>query len=104
MHGYGTFKWPDGKLYIGYYADDKKNGFGKYYWNENFYYEGYWSNSKQHGKGVILDNKKVFEVKFRHSKIIKISKEEQKSIFRQKNSNEIIKNNIFNCDDFNHIC
>ena len=28
MHGYGEFKWSDGKKYIGYYINDKKEGFG----------------------------------------------------------------------------
>lgn len=28
MHGYGQFKWPDGKIYKGMYEKDLKNGRG----------------------------------------------------------------------------
>jgi len=29
MHGKGTFKWPDGRVYVGEYFEDKKHGFGR---------------------------------------------------------------------------
>ena len=28
MHGYGEFIWADGKKYVGFYKNDKKDGFG----------------------------------------------------------------------------
>ena len=28
MEGYGTFTWPDGRLYVGEYVDDMKQGEG----------------------------------------------------------------------------
>jgi hypothetical protein len=28
MHGKGTFKWADGRSYVGEYKDDKKHGYG----------------------------------------------------------------------------
>jgi hypothetical protein len=34
MHGSGTYKWQDGRTYVGGYEFDKKNGYGKYYWND----------------------------------------------------------------------
>ena len=34
MHGYGIYKWNDGRKYEGQYFHDKKEGFGKYYWND----------------------------------------------------------------------
>lgn len=30
MHGKGTYKWLDGRMYHGEYANDKKHGFGVY--------------------------------------------------------------------------
>ena len=30
MHGEGTYKWPDGRMYKGSYLNDKKDGFGVY--------------------------------------------------------------------------
>ena len=32
MHGQGTYKWQDGRMYHGAYENDKKNGFGVYVW------------------------------------------------------------------------
>jgi len=29
MNGYGTFTWPDGRKFKGYYLNDKKHGEGK---------------------------------------------------------------------------
>ncbi len=30
MNGKGTFIWPDGRIYVGDYLEDKKEGFGVY--------------------------------------------------------------------------
>ena len=52
MHGYGEFRWADGKKYAGYYIHDKKEGFGIYYWaNPLRVYLGFWKNGKQDGVG-----------------------------------------------------
>lgn len=40
MHGEGTYKWANGKCYIGQYENDKKNGFGMFTWNDGKKYEG----------------------------------------------------------------
>jgi len=32
MHGNGTYKWADGRVYEGNYCNDLKHGFGKFYW------------------------------------------------------------------------
>lgn len=32
MHGRGTFKWKDGRKYVGEYFEDKKHGYGIYQW------------------------------------------------------------------------
>lgn len=34
---------------------DKKHGFGRYRWADGKIYEGYWKNGKQEGKGKIID-------------------------------------------------
>jgi hypothetical protein len=60
MHGFGEFEWKDGKKYIGYYLNDKKEGFGIYYWqNPNKAYIGFWKNGKQDGVGKYMTPNKV---------------------------------------------
>jgi len=55
MHGYGEFNWTDGKKYIGFYKNDKKEGFGIYYWDEpNKVYIGFWKDGKQNGVGKYI--------------------------------------------------
>jgi hypothetical protein len=58
MHGYGEFKWKDGKKYLGYYVNDKKEGFGIYYWaSPNRVYIGFWKGGKQDGIGKYINPK-----------------------------------------------
>lgn len=40
MHGKGTYKWLDGRLYHGDYSHDKKHGFGLYVWADGRSYIG----------------------------------------------------------------
>lgn len=55
MDGYGEFHWNDGKMYIGYYKQDKKDGFGIYYWvKPERAYIGFWRDGKQQGIGKYL--------------------------------------------------
>jgi hypothetical protein len=42
MHGKGTYKWQDGRMYHGEYSNDKKNGFGVYVWVDGRAYLGKW--------------------------------------------------------------
>lgn len=51
MEGFGHYIWGDGRVYLGYYKNDKKHGFGKYTWVDTRRYIGYWENGKQHGYG-----------------------------------------------------
>jgi hypothetical protein len=32
MNGQGEFTWPDGRIFQGYYKDDKKEGYGIFEW------------------------------------------------------------------------
>lgn len=40
MHGFGEFKWPNGKIYKGFYKADVKDGQGKLIWPDGREYEG----------------------------------------------------------------
>lgn len=44
MHGKGTYKWLDGRVYNGTYKNDKKHGFGVYIWADGRAYLGNWSD------------------------------------------------------------
>ena len=60
MHGYGEFSWKDGKKYVGFYKNDKKDGFGIYYWEApNKIYIGFWKNGKQDGIGKYITEDKI---------------------------------------------
>lgn len=58
MHGYGSFTFPDGKSYEGYYYNDKKHGYGIFRWSNGKRYEGWWVDGKQHGYGILMNDKK----------------------------------------------
>ena len=45
----------DGKIYIGYSSNNKKNGFGIFIWkNKMKAYIGFWKDNNQHGLGKFL--------------------------------------------------
>lgn len=46
MHGVGTYKWSDGRVYHGSYVNDKKNGYGVYMWSDGRTYLGQWIDGK----------------------------------------------------------
>lgn len=46
MNGWGEFKWPDGRIYRGYYKNDIKDGEGEFTIDENTKYKGGWKNGK----------------------------------------------------------
>jgi hypothetical protein len=54
MDEFGIYTWQDGRMYEGFYKDDKKHGFGVYTWSDQKRYAGWWSNGKQHGLGVFI--------------------------------------------------
>ena len=51
-HGKGAYTWPDGRKYVGQYAEDMKEGHGTFYWPDGRKYEGGWMQGKQHGEGT----------------------------------------------------
>jgi hypothetical protein len=42
MEGYGKFKFSDGKMYEGFYKNDKKEGYGVFSWTNGKKYMGQW--------------------------------------------------------------
>mmetsp|Transcript_39533 Transcript_39533/g.60362 ORF Transcript_39533/g.60362 Transcript_39533/m.60362 type:complete len:217 (+) Transcript_39533:1125-1775(+) len=52
QHGLGYERWIDGSVYLGGYADGKKNGIGTYQWNEGLSYAGEWKDNKINGIGI----------------------------------------------------
>lgn len=54
MHGEGTYKWLDGRLYHGAYVNDKKHGFGVYVWADGRAYVGNWYDGKQDDERVYI--------------------------------------------------
>lgn len=51
MNGYGIFLWKDGRVYKGYYKEDKKHDFGMYYKPDGKCYEGHWINGLHQSLG-----------------------------------------------------
>lgn len=71
MNGRGVFRWPDGKKYVGYYKEDRKNGYGvltRYSLPTNHtrpdgsQYKGGWTDGVLGGEGV-LGNASGLEVR-----------------------------------------
>ena len=54
MDDFGIYTWQDGRMYEGYYKEDKKHGFGIYIWSDSKQYSGWWFNGKQHGLGIFM--------------------------------------------------
>ena len=44
MHGFGTFKWPDGKTYEGNYKNDVKDGEGTMTFSNGKSYKEVWKD------------------------------------------------------------
>ena len=57
MNGKGIFKWPDGKIFEGYYKNDKKEGYGIFKWADGRIYKGMWKKGKQNGEGFFFNPK-----------------------------------------------
>ena len=65
MHGEGTYKWGDGRMFVGQYLDDRKSGHGMYLWADGRAYNGEWLNGKQHGNGyyIVIDGTNQLKIK-----------------------------------------
>ena len=54
MHGQGTQKYTDGRIFMGNFKNDKKSGIGIYLWQDGRAYNGGWKDGKQHGVGFYM--------------------------------------------------
>lgn len=60
MEGLGEFTFPDIKTYFGYFEKDKRAGFGILIWyKENKVFIGFWANNKKNGLGKFISNGKI---------------------------------------------
>ena len=75
-HGYGEFIWNNENRYIGNYINGQKEGFGIYIMisenlREYISYFGFWKKGKQDGYGIVINNKKIYYVKYKEGKKMK---------------------------------
>ena len=83
MDDFGIYTWQDGRMYEGFYLDDKKHGYGIYTWSDKKKYSGWWYQGKQHGLGEFVSReggKKKFGVWEDGKKVKWFSSEEIKVI------------------------
>ena len=52
IDGRGTYKWIDGREFIGEWKDNNMHGYGVYTWKDGEEYDGQWKNGLFHGKGT----------------------------------------------------
>lgn len=53
--GYGEYSWKDGRIYKGFFKEDKQNGIGLFkYANQDKFYLGFFSNNIKEGIGCII--------------------------------------------------
>ena len=67
-HGYGIFRWPDGRAYYGQWKEDKKDGYGYYSFTDDNEYYGEYKNDKRQNQGVEKENGILFTVKHQDGK------------------------------------
>ena len=73
MNGIGELKWNnEGRKYIGYFLNDKRNGFGMFLWEKPLkIFIGFWSNGKMNGVGKYIDVRKEKLGIWKNGKLIK---------------------------------
>jgi hypothetical protein len=96
MDEFGLYTWQDGRMYDGFYKDDKKHGYGIYTWSDQKKYAGWWYLGKQHGLGVFIskegkrklgiweDGKKLKWFSSEEAKQIESGQLDVKSLFENK--------------------
>jgi hypothetical protein len=66
MHGYGVFTWPNGQVFKGLYANEKKSGKGELKLADGTVIKGTWVNSKLEGTSEVLKNGEIHKVEWRN--------------------------------------
>ena len=56
MEGHGELTFPDGRIYIGEYKNDKIEGYGEFRWPNGKIFKGMWVGGMQHGDGALIDH------------------------------------------------
>lgn len=51
-HGYGIYRWPNGRTYIGQWYEDQMHGDGIESWPNGSRYQGRFKQNKRHGQGT----------------------------------------------------
>ncbi len=46
-HGFGKYKWPNGRKYAGYWENGKQHGIGRYILTDNTSKIGFWNKGKR---------------------------------------------------------
>jgi hypothetical protein len=55
-HGYGIYRWPDGREYYGERKEHKKDGYGYFKGSNGVEDYSQWKNSKRNGDAVLIEN------------------------------------------------
>ena len=55
-HGYGIYRWPDGREYYGQWKENKKDGYGYHKGSNGVDDYSQWKNSKRNGDAVQIEN------------------------------------------------
>ena len=111
MNGFGELRANnEGRKYVGYFLDDKKNGFGMIFWKKPVkIFIGFWLNGKTNGIGKFMKNQKEKIGIWKNGKLIKWFKNVEEIYqyiepefnkfcnFFQKSFNEIL--NLFSSDE-----
>jgi hypothetical protein len=56
MHGYGIYRWRDGRVYYGEWKENKHDGYGYYKDARGSEYYGPWKNHTRWGDAVQNEN------------------------------------------------
>jgi len=66
-HGYGTYYYKNGDIYVGTFQHGFRDGTGKYTWSDGLEYEGEWLRNQMHGIGK-LKNGSEYDGHFEYGK------------------------------------
>ena len=51
-HGQGTYRWPNGRTYVGEWCENRMHGEGLETWPNGSSYQGHFKENKRHGHGI----------------------------------------------------